>query len=74
MADSPTGPWGPSSDNFTPKFSDSPVAVRNGADWWIYFSGKAPGLYVTRDFVNFVDASRELKGDGVPASVAVTRK
>ena len=72
IADSPTGPWGPSSDAFTPKFIESPAAVRNQDDWWIYCSGKSPGLYVTRDFVHFVDASGELKGDGVPLSIAVT--
>jgi pectinesterase len=72
MSDSPTGPWGPSSDAFTPKFSEFPAAVKNGSEWWIYFKGKAPGLYVTRDFVNFVDASEQLKGAGAPASIAVT--
>jgi hypothetical protein len=72
IGDSPTGPWGPSSNAFTPKFSESPAAVRNGAEWWIYFSGKAPGLYVTRDFVNFTDASGQLKGSVAPLSITAT--
>ena len=72
IADSPTGPWGPSSDAFAPKFSESPVAVKNGSEWWIYFTGKAFGLYVTRDIVIFVDASGQVKGTGAPVSIAVT--
>jgi pectinesterase len=73
IADSPTGPWGPSTNAFTPKFAEAPTAIRNGDEWWIYFSGKSPGLYVTRDFINFTDASAQLKlpGQSAPLSIAV---
>jgi hypothetical protein len=66
IADSPTGPWGLSSNAFTPRFTESPTVILNSDEWWIYFSGKTPGLYVTR-LINFTDASAQLK---LPASSA----
>ena len=50
FADSPLGPWGPSSDAFTAKGTASPAAVRSGDEWWIYHSN---GLVRTRDFWSF---------------------
>jgi pectinesterase len=75
IADSPTGPWGPSTNAFTPQFAGSPAAIRNGSEWWIYFSGKTPGLYVTVDFLNFTDASAQLKlpAADAPLSLVVSR-
>jgi pectinesterase len=75
-ADSPTGPWGPSTNSFTPKFAEAPTAIRNGEEWWIYFGGKTPGLYVTRDFINFTDATAGLKlpGNDAPLSIAIVPK
>jgi pectinesterase len=61
IADTPTGPWGPSTTAFTPKFTEVPTAIRIGDEWRIYWGGKARGLYVTRDFIHFTDASAQLK-------------
>ncbi|MCX6630977.1 MAG: pectinesterase family protein [Candidatus Solibacter sp.] len=47
FADSPLGPWGPSTDAFTAKGTASPAAIRSSGEWWIYHSG---GLVRTRDF------------------------
>jgi hypothetical protein len=52
FADSPLGPWGPSSDAFTAKGTASPAAIRVGGEWWIYHSG---GLVRTRDFWSFAE-------------------
>jgi pectin methylesterase-like acyl-CoA thioesterase len=51
-ADSPLGPWGPSTDAFTAKGTTSPAAIRSGGEWWIYHSG---GLLRTRDFWSFTE-------------------
>jgi pectinesterase len=61
IADSPTGPWGPSTNAFTPRLAENPTSIRSEDEWWIYFGGKSPGLYVTRDFLQFTDASGQLK-------------
>jgi len=75
IGDSPIGPWGPSTNAFTPKFAELPAAVRNGDEWWIYFGGKTPGLYVTRDFLHFTDASEQLKfpAGSAPSSIILGR-
>lgn len=53
---SPAGPWGPSTDAFTPKGTHSPHAVFSGGFWWIYYTaGQAAGLVRTRDFRTFVE-------------------
>lgn len=52
FANSPLGPWGPSSDAFTAKGAASPAAIRSGDEWWIYHSA---GLVRTRDFWSFND-------------------
>jgi hypothetical protein len=52
FADSPLGPWGPSTDAFTAKGTASPAAIRSGDEWWIYHSG---GLVRTRDFWSFAE-------------------
>ena len=69
FSDSPLGPWGPSTNAFTAKFTDSPAAVRSGDEWWIYYSGKSPGLVRTRDFVNFIDSSAQV--NAAPLSIVV---
>ncbi|MBS1858342.1 MAG: family 43 glycosylhydrolase [Acidobacteria bacterium] len=57
FADSPYGPWGPSTDAFTLKGSDSPVAVYEGGAWLITFfdDSRTPHLYRTRDFWEYTD-------------------
>jgi len=52
FADSPRGPWGPSTDALTAKGTASPAAIRSGDEWWIYHSG---GLVRTRDFWSFTE-------------------
>jgi pectinesterase len=52
FADSPLGPWGPSTDGFGAKGTASPAAIRSGDEWWIYHSG---GLLRTRDFWSFAE-------------------
>ena len=69
FSDSPLGRWGPSTNAFTAKFTDSPAAVRSGDEWWIYYSGKSPGLVRTRDFVNFIDSSAQV--NAAPLSIVV---
>jgi PelA/Pel-15E family pectate lyase len=57
------GPWGPSSDSLSGKFSESPAAVRAGDEWWIYgFNAKAGivELRTTRDFLTFTDHSQNV--------------
>ena len=59
----PFGPWGPSSDAFTDKFTDSPTAIQSGRDWWIYYTNAQTGsigLVKTRDFRSFLDASSQV--------------
>ena len=53
-ADGPYGPWGPSTDAFTPKGTGSPNAVEAGGIWTITF-GDPPLRYQTRDFWSFTD-------------------
>jgi hypothetical protein len=52
FADSPLGPWGPSTDAFTVKGISSPAAIHSSDEWWIYHSG---GLLRTRDFWSFAE-------------------
>ena len=59
-ASTPFGPWGPSSDAFTEKFTDSPAAIQSGHEWWIYYTNAQTGsigLVKTRDFRSFQDAA-----------------
>jgi pectinesterase len=59
----PFGPWGPSSDAFTDKFTESPTAIQSGRDWWIYYTNAQTGsigLVKTRDFRSFQDASSQV--------------
>ncbi|HXK07206.1 MAG TPA: pectinesterase family protein [Verrucomicrobiae bacterium] len=67
FSEAPTGPWGPSTNAFTAMGSESPAAIRNEDEWWIYYGGKSPGLVRTRDFVHFTDSSAHLRfNDGSP--------
>jgi pectinesterase len=52
FSNTPLGPWEPSSDAFTEKFTDSPSVVKFGDEWWIYHSR---GLVTTRDFLTFTN-------------------
>jgi pectinesterase len=52
FADSPLGPWGPSTDAFAAKGATSPAAIHSGDEWWIYHSG---GMLRTRDFWSFTE-------------------
>jgi pectinesterase len=59
----PFGPWGPSSDTFTDKFTGSPAAIQSGRDWWIYYTNVqsgSVGLVKTRDFRSFQDGSAQV--------------
>jgi hypothetical protein len=60
FSDGLLGPWGPRSDAFTARFTDSPAAVKLGEEWWIYDANTqtgAAGLVKTRGFQEFTDAS-----------------
>jgi hypothetical protein len=60
FSDGLLGPWGPRSDAFTARFTESPAAVRLGEEWWIYNANSqtgAAGLVKTRGFQEFTDAS-----------------
>ncbi|HUI55005.1 MAG TPA: pectinesterase family protein [Bryobacteraceae bacterium] len=73
-SETPLGPWGPSSDPFAPKFSESPSAVRLGDEWWIYYANRqGVALLITRDFRKFTAASRAIPfpGGSHPGSVLV---
>lgn len=59
----PFGPWGPASDAFTDKFTESPTAIQSGREWWIYYTNPQAGsigLVKTRDFRSFLDASSQV--------------
>jgi len=53
-SDSPYGPWGPSTDAFTPKGSDSPHAMEAPGAWALSMRNP-PRIYLTRDFWEFTD-------------------
>jgi hypothetical protein len=69
----PFGPWGPSSDAFTDKFTSYPTAIQSGREWWIYYTNVqtgSVGLMKTRDFRSYTDASGQVTfPDGRPLSV-----
>ncbi len=50
FGETPLGPWGPSTDAFTPKGTAAPAALAAGGEWWIFHSG---GGVHTRDFWTF---------------------
>src|SRR6185295_17799953 len=53
FATQPLGPWGPSSEPFTEKFTEGPTALKVGSDWLIYFDmyrANRYGVVRTRDF------------------------
>ena len=57
-SDSPYGPWGPSTDAFTNKGTDTPSATLTAGVWSIRFldaQTRVPHLYQTRDFWSFTD-------------------
>jgi len=58
-SDKPLGPWGPSSDAFAPRLSESPSAIRLGDEWWIYCANQQRvALLMTRDFRKFTAVRR----------------
>lgn len=63
-ASTPFGPWGPSGDTFTAKFTESPAAIQLGREWWIYFFNTQTGtvgLTRTRDFRTFTEAAEPVE-------------
>lgn len=63
ISSTPFGPWGPSSDAFTNKFTASPAPIQSGREWWIFYTNTETGtvgLLKTRDFRTFQDASSQV--------------
>jgi hypothetical protein len=60
FADTPVGPWGPSSDPIVPVDCESPFVQRNGNEWIVYYSfvdKDEYGAVVTQDFEKWTDIS-----------------
>jgi pectinesterase len=58
FADSPVGPWGPSSDSFTPRFSHNPAVLNVGNEFVLYFEktqSGTRGALMTTDFNEWKD-------------------
>lgn len=57
------GPWGNTSQPFTPKFTEGPCALKIGDEWVIYFDAYRQNIYgavKTRDFKTFTDITKEV--------------
>jgi hypothetical protein len=68
FSNSPLGPWGPRSDAFTVRFTDSPAAVKLGEEWWIYNANTetgTEGLVKTRGLQEFRDASHNVAAQNI---------
>lgn len=58
FGESPTGPFGPTSEAFTPEFCEGPTVAKVGDEYYIYYDAyreKKFGAMKTKDFINFMD-------------------
>jgi len=58
FADAPLGPWGPSSDSFTPRFCRNPAVLKVDDQLIVYFEtseGPKHGAVTTKDFNTWKD-------------------
>lgn len=63
FANSPTGPYSPSSEAFTDTFVEGPSVVKLGDEYWIYFDAyreKIYGAVKTKDFITFTDETKNI--------------
>ena len=58
FGESPTGPFGPTSEAFTPEFCEGPTVAKVGDEYYIYYDAyreKKFGAMKTKDFISFTD-------------------
>lgn len=58
FGESPTGPFGPTSEAFTPEFCEGPTVAKVGDEYYIYYDAyreKKFGAMKTKDFISFMD-------------------